>query len=88
MLYVDNSRQPYGSMKMSHMLADSTEELASACDALGLKREYIQYPGEPKEHVDVNMKKRRLAIQELGAKEVSGYDVVMMIRQRRSTRAT
>ena len=83
MLYVDDARLPYGSMKMSHMMADSTEELEAACDALGLKRSYIQYPGEAKEHLDVAMSKRRQAIRKLGAKEVSGYDIVMIVRKRR-----
>lgn len=83
MIYVDDARQPYGSMKMSHLMADSTEELEATCDALGLKREYIQYRGQPKEHIDVSMSKRRLAVKELNAKEVSGYDLVMLIRKRR-----
>ena len=45
-------------MRMSHLIADSPEELREAADALGLKREYIQYPGTWKEHLDVSQSRR------------------------------
>ena len=53
MLYVDDLRLPLGRMLMSHLIADSPEELRQAADRLGLHRKYIQYPGTWKEHLDV-----------------------------------
>ena len=60
-VYVDNMRIRYGRMKMSHLIADTSEELRSMAQGLGLER-YIQHAGEPKEHLDVSMSKRAEAI--------------------------
>lgn len=71
-MYVDNFAEwggnmaNFGRMKMSHMIADSSEELQAMADKLGLARRWIQYPGTAKEHYDVCLSVRKKAIA-LGA---------------------
>ena len=84
MLYVDDMKWPLGRMVMSHMLADTSEELRRAADALGLKREHIQDPGTWREHMDVSQSKREEAICRLGAREVSQREMAMMRMERRA----
>ena len=61
-----------GRMKMSHMLADTTPELLAMADAIGLDRKWLQNAGEGRcrEHFDVSMSKRALAV-EAGAVELT-----------------
>ena len=58
MIRVDDGRWPLGRMKMSHLIADSHEELAACAGALGLSPDYIQYPHTWKERLDVSRSKR------------------------------
>ena len=83
MIYVDNALIPMGRMKMCHMLADSTEELMDAAKRLGLKPEWVQCPGTWKEHFDISLSKREMAVRVLGARELSARETVLMIRSRR-----
>ena len=73
-VYVDDMYKyplgEYGRMKMSHMAADSREELYEMVDRIGVARRWIQKPGEPGEHFDIALGKRRLAV-EAGAVEVT-----------------
>ena len=82
MLYVDDGHWPLGRMKMSHMIADTPEELRQAARSLNLGR-YIQYAGTWKEHLDVSRTKRQQAIDELGANQVTGRRIVEILRKRR-----
>lgn len=84
MLYVDDMRWPLGRMIMSHMMADTGEELREACDRLGLRREYIQYPDTWREHLDVSQSKREEAVRRLGAREISQREMAMIRMERRS----
>ena len=62
-VYVDAAFIPYGRMRMSHMWADSREELLEMADKIGLNRKWIQEP--PKAswvHFDVAMVTREKAI--------------------------
>jgi hypothetical protein len=77
-VYVDNARNPYGRMLMSHLIADSLEELAAFAGRLGLRREWRHG-----DHFDVCQAKRREAVQ-LGAIEVSEREVVAVRRRLRS----
>lgn len=61
-VYVDNMEAQFGRMKMCHMIADSTDELLSMADSIGVQRKWIQYPHTAKEHFDIAKSKRRLAI--------------------------
>lgn len=84
-VYVDNARIPFGRMRMCHMMADTTEELLAMVDRLGVSRAYLQHAGRPDEHFDICLSKRDLAIA-WGALEVSGRDLVQLIRFRRAQR--
>lgn len=57
--------------RWSHLMADTTEELLTFADRLGLSPAWIQYPGDPREHFDVTGPKRALALR-LGAVPI-GY---------------
>lgn len=65
-VYVDDMyKSPlgqFGRMKMSHMMADSTEELLAMCDKIRVHRKWIQKKGTIHEHFDISISKRQLAI--------------------------
>jgi hypothetical protein len=69
-VYVDDMRAPFGNMIMCHMVTDTTEELLEMVDKIGVKRKWIQYPGTYKEHFDIALTKRKLAIEN-GAIEIT-----------------
>ena len=81
MLYVDHARIPYGRMLMSHLMADTPEELREAAEQLGLSAR-IQRPGTEKEHLDVSETKRREALA-MGARPVTGKELVNLVRAKR-----
>jgi hypothetical protein len=80
-VYVDDMRAPYRGMVMCHMTADSTDELLAMADAIGVARRWLQHPGTWKEHFDVCLAKRRLAVQ-LGAVEVTQREAARLALQR------
>ena len=65
-VYVDDMCDTHlgavGRMKMSHMIADTTEELLVMADRIGVSRKWIQYPGTDREHFDIAKSKRAAAI--------------------------
>lgn len=85
MVYIDNMYKiplgKFGRMKMSHMIADSQQELLEMVDKIGVKRRYIQHKGMLGEHFDIAIVKRKLAIQ-FGAKEIHWRDYAAMIEKR------
>jgi hypothetical protein len=85
MVYIDDMYNSpigkFGRMKMSHMMADTTEELLEIADKIGLARKWIQYPGTNREHFDVCMSKRKKAIQ-FGAKEITWRELGEMVLNR------
>lgn len=74
MVYVDNMHQHkignYRGMKMSHMIADTTEELLDMATKIGVDHKWIQYQGTAREHFDICLSKRKKAVS-LGAKEIT-----------------
>lgn len=48
--------------RWSHMMADTREELDAMADKIGLRRSWIQHPGEPGTHYDVTAPKRLAAL--------------------------
>lgn len=68
-VYVDDMfRVPmgqFGRMKMSHMIAESIDELHAMADQLGLQRRWFQ-----RDHYDISMSVRKKAVA-LGAVEIS-----------------
>lgn len=62
-VYVDRAENGYGRMLMSHLIADTPEELHAMADAIGVARRWFQAP--PKAsfwHYDIAKSKRALAI--------------------------
>lgn len=80
-VYVDSGKIPYGRMLMSHMLADTPEELHAMADRIGVRRKWFQPLSSP--HYDVCQEKRQLAI-EAGAVIVGRKETVAVIRRIRS----
>jgi hypothetical protein len=60
-VYVDDMRAPFGRMKMSHLWADTPEELFEMIDKIGVQRKWLQMTSIP--HFDVAESKRQLAIE-------------------------
>jgi len=89
-VYVDNMYLfPMGRfrrMKMSHMIADTTEELMAMADRIGVARKWVQQAGTPDEHFDVSMGAREKAI-EAGAVEISMRELAQKCRDRRAVQA-
>lgn len=73
-VYVDDMYRTklgrYRHMKMSHMIADSTDELLAMADTIGLKRKHLQRAGTAEEHFDIGMGLRAKAVA-AGAVEIS-----------------
>lgn len=81
-VYVDDMKASFGRMKMCHMIADSTEELLTMADKIGVQRKWIQKAGSTHEHFDIAMSKRKLAV-DAGAVEVTRLELGRILRDRR-----
>ena len=76
-VYIDDQKNPYGRMIMSHMGADKLKELHEMADAIGLSRGYFQDHGLP--HYDLCQSKKQIALN-LGAIEVAAKELVRVIK--------
>lgn len=86
-VYVDDMRAHYGRMVMCHMVADTSAELDAMVDRIGVARRWKQHAGTWREHYDISLSKRRLAVQ-AGAIEVTSRELVTRImRGKRSSEA-
>lgn len=83
-VYVDDMRAPLGRMLMSHLVADSDDELLAMIDRIGVDRRWHQYPGTDRSHFDIAQSKRALAIEH-GAVEVTMRQCGAMRARRRHT---
>jgi len=87
MTYVDDLYKykagKFGRMKMSHMISDSTEELLEMALAIGLNEKWIQHKGTYKEHFDVSLTNRNLAVS-FGAKEITYRELGQMVIKRKT----
>lgn len=82
-VYVDDMRAPFGRLIMCHMIADSTVELLAMADTIGVQRKWIQYQGTDREHFDIALSKRALAVK-AGAREITWRELgAIMARRRR-----
>ncbi len=86
-VFVDDMHlDPMGSfrgMKMSHMLADSDDELHAMADRIGVQRRWHQAPPKAStSHYDIAMSKRALAVQ-AGAIEITMRQAAAMCARRR-----
>lgn len=75
-VYVDDfykhPRSWYRGMRMSHMIADTDEELFEIVDKIGVPRKWHQ-----DDHFDISYAKRQLAIK-YGAREVTRYEMAAL----------
>lgn len=80
--YVDDMRAPFGRMKMCHMIADTSEELHAMADRIGVARKWCQHANTPREHYDIALSKRALAVKS-GAVEITLRELADMTWKRR-----
>lgn len=80
-VYIDNSKNGFGRMRMCHMMADTLDELHAMAARLGLRRAWFQPKSSP--HYDVCQSKRALAVQ-YGAIEVDRRQLVEVIKRLRA----
>lgn len=80
-VYVDDMKAKFGRMAMCHMIADTTEELLSMADKIGVNRKWIQNPNTFREHFDIALSKRALAVKH-GAVEITWRQAGIMQRKR------
>lgn len=82
-VYVDDMKAKFGRMVMCHMIADTSDELLAMADKIGVNRKWIQYPGTFREHFDIALSKRALAVQH-GAVEITWREAGIKQRERRA----
>lgn len=81
-VYVDDMRAKFGQMVMCHMIADTSEELLAMVDRIGVARKWIQDAGTYREHFDIALSKRALAV-DLGAQEITWRELAERVAARR-----
>ena len=89
-VYVDDCRLLQGRLKswqnrllISHMIADTSEELGDMAEAVGLREAWIRYPNTAAERFDVSQTKRTEAIRR-GAVPINSRELVEKIDAKRS----
>lgn len=82
-VYVDEMKRPKGTMLMCHMVADTPEELRIMASKIGIRASWIQFPGTPREHFDISLGRRNLAVKK-GAVEITMMELGEFIRKRRA----
>ena len=81
-VYVDDMNAPFRGMKMCHLIADTTKELLAMVDKIGVQRKWIQDAGTKREHFDICLSKKELAIK-YGAVEIEyGIELAKMLERR------
>lgn len=78
MVYVGRREYSFMGMKMSHMAADTLDELHAMADKIGIDRDHFQdKPGRP--HYDISKGRKRMA-KLYGAKEVDDREIVTLFK--------
>jgi len=85
-VYVDDMEAPYRGMKMSHLLADSDEELHAMAARIGVARRWHQAPPKHSSHYDICLSKKALALA-AGAVAITWKQAGAMNARRRVTGA-
>lgn len=75
MIYVGHERIRYKDMRMSHMVADTLEELHGMAEKLGLRSTWFQVSRLGIPHYDLCESKRSIAIT-YGAKSVTAKELI------------
>jgi hypothetical protein len=70
--------------KMSHMIADTDEELHAMAARIGVQRKWFQKAGTSTRHYDITMTMRAKAVA-AGAVEITMKQAALMCRHRRLT---
>lgn len=83
-VYVDSEFIEFRNMKMSHMIADTEEELQEIALNLKLNLSWWQKKGTYKSHFDVSISKRKEAIS-LGAIVVEREELVRILNQKKES---
>lgn len=85
-VYVDDMYKypmgQFGRMKMSHMIADTDEELHAMADKIGVARRWHQAPPRHDSHYDIAMSLRSKAI-DLGATAITLKQCAAMVSNAR-----
>lgn len=81
MVYIDSMNAKFGNMIMCHMVADTTEELLTMAQKIGVQTKWIQKKGTWEEHFDICLSKKKVAL-ELGAKEVTRRELGTFLSNR------
>ncbi|MCP4201886.1 MAG: DUF4031 domain-containing protein [bacterium] len=88
-VYVDDARNPWGRMLLSHMAADTRGELERMARRLGLQPEWFQGSWDVRDrrwpHYDLCQSKRREALR-LGARPVTCRELIKVFRQQEGRR--
>ena len=84
-VYVDKALNRYGRMFMSHMVADTLDELHAMADTIGIQRRWFQANASTP-HYDVCQTKKAMAIA-YGAIELDRAPYVEVIRRLRKAAA-
>jgi Protein of unknown function (DUF4031) len=69
------------------MIADTTQELLTMVNAIGVQRKYIQKAGTWKEHFDICLSKKQEAIA-LGAIEIDSHSLFQKLVARKTQDGT
>lgn len=84
-VYVDNGSYEFGigarKMILSHMIADTQDELIDMAEQIGVDTKWIQKPGTKYEHFDIAQTKRKLAIT-LGAIRITSKELAAKLKAR------
>lgn len=72
----------FGRMKMSHMIADTTDELVAMASSIGVQAKWLQKAGSSGEHFDIAQSKREIAIKR-GAVAITMRECSAMCVRRR-----
>lgn len=75
MVYVGKREYKLGRMTMSHMAADTLEELHLMAERLGIRHHFQNKQGKP--HYDICKQTKAIAL-ELGAKEVDDREIIQL----------
>jgi hypothetical protein len=81
-VYVDSEQNAFRHMKMSHMVADTLDELHAMAQRLGLRRSWFQVSRSGMPHYDICQTKREQAIK-LGAIEINRRKMVELVKLHR-----
>ena len=81
-VFIDNMNRRFGRMIMCHMIADTNEELLEMCDNIKVNKKWIQHPNTYREHFDICVSKKKIAVEKYGAIEISWREYAKKVLSR------